>query len=200
MFSLNYREFWASISSRLADELDQIVASAQAHWYPQHDAGGGHKDVTATSVAASGLLSGGRLALSEARDTATIEDVGGFETIRVVTPATPAAIVSLVPSTTDGVTLWNLSTTGRSLGELVILRAAYDYGLTHFGFVIRSNSSTTTPANAAKFFIPGDGTGTNYDGITLGVGESLLVRLESAQMTPTSSFSTVWRVLGKLSV
>ena len=50
MFSLNYREFWSSVSGYLAEELDQIVASAQAKWSKQHDSNGAHTNVTATAV------------------------------------------------------------------------------------------------------------------------------------------------------
>ena len=198
MFSWNFREMWGAIGL-LGDDLEQAEASAQAKWYAQHDGQGAHADVTATSVTA-GLVFGTRLGLSESRDTASIESVGGFQTIRVVTPPSPTAIVSIVPDTTDDVTLWNLSTVGREIGEVVILRAAYDHGLTHFGFIIRSNSSATTPGNAAKFLSLGDGTGTNYELTTLQVGESLIVRLEYAPMTGTTSYSLFWRVLGKLSV
>lgn len=199
MFSLSFREMWSGVSGYLTDELDQIVASAQTRWFAQHDAEGAHADVTATSIE-SGSVSAGRLLLGESPNITPAENVSGDLVIRVIEPAAPAAIVSLAPDTAADIYLWNLSTRGRSSGEIVILRAAYDYGLTHFGFVVRSNSSLTTPADAAKFFIPGDGTGTNYDAITLGVNESLVVRLESAPMTPTSNYSTLWRVLGKLSV
>ncbi len=199
MFSLNFREALAPISRYLVEELEQTAASAHARWYVQHSSDGSHTDVTASSVTAD-LFAAGRLALPESRNTAPLEPVTRPETIQVAPPASPTAIVSVVPSSTADVTLWNLSTAGRSLGEVVILRAAYDYSLTHFGFVIRSLSSATTPSSAAKFFTPGDGLGTNYDAITLGVGESLVVRLESAQPTSTTSFSTYWRTLGKLSV
>lgn len=200
MFSLNFRELWSPLSPWLTDELDQMASSAQAKWFAEHDAEGGHGDVTASSLSVLNAAVLSRLALRESRNTSAIETVGGFETIKVVTPAVPATIVSLVPSATDDVTLWSLSTVGRTMGEIVILRAAYDYSLTHFGFVIRSLSSTTPPASAAKFYTPGDGAGTNYDGMTLGVGESLLVRLESAQPTSTTSFGTYWRTLGKLHI
>ncbi len=200
MFSLNFRDMLQGISEALVGELEQIAASAQGKWYPQHDDSGRHTEVTATSCVASGLLSGGRLALSESANTTASETVSGTLTIKVVSPAAPTAIVSIAPSQSSDITLWGLSTVGRTFGELVILRAAYDYGLTHFGFVIRSNSSLTMASDAAKFFIPGDGTGTNYDAITLAVGESLLVRLESAPLTPTTAYGTYWRVLGKLSV
>lgn len=197
MFSLNFRELWASVNGYLTDELDQIVASAQAAWNAQHTASGSHRDVTADSVT-SGLLFGGRLGLSESTNTTAIETVTGDPTYRVLIPSSPAAIVNVVPDTTADTYLWALSTAGRSIGEVVILRAKYDFGLTHFGFIVRSNSSLTAPSDAAKFLILGDGTGTNYDAITMQVGESLLVRLENAQPTSTSSFSTYWRVLGKL--
>jgi hypothetical protein len=199
MFSFNFREMWGGVSSWLKDDLEQMEACAQAKWSAEHLSDGTHSDVSAATVT-SGLLFGTRLGLSESRDLATVEVVSGDPTIRVITPARPTAIVSIAPDTTANIILWNLSTVGRELGEVVILRAAYDYGLTHFGFVVRSNSSLTTPGDAAKFFIPGDGTGTNYDAITMDVGESLIVRLETASMTPTSSASTFWRVLGKLSV
>ena len=52
MFALSYREQLAALSRSLLDELDQIVASAQARWFPQHKADGTHGAVTATSVTA----------------------------------------------------------------------------------------------------------------------------------------------------
>lgn len=199
MFAWNFREMWGGISQWLKDDLEQLEAAVQAKWNAQHDTQGGHTDVVASSLDA-GFISAGRLALSESRNTAAIETSGFDQIIRVVTPAEPSAIVSIVPDTAVDVTLWNLSTVGRVVGEIVILRAAHDHGLTHFGFVIRSNSSTTTPGNAAKFLSLGDGTGTNYELTTLQVGESLIVRLEYAPMTGTTSYSLFWRVLGKLSV
>lgn len=199
MIALHFRELWSSISQYLTEELDQIVASAQAKWSAQHDEEGGHTTVTATSLTGD-MVTGTRLALGESPNTTPAETISLDLVIPVIRPAVPSAIVSLVPDTAVDTYLWALSTRGRSLGEIVLLRAQYDYGLTHFGFVVRSNSSTTPPADAAVFWIPGDGTGTNYDAITLQVGETLVCRLESNQMTPTSSFSTFWRVLGKLSV
>lgn len=50
MFSLNYREFWASVSGWLAEELDQVVASAQAKWGRQHAVDGSHTSITADTV------------------------------------------------------------------------------------------------------------------------------------------------------
>lgn len=51
MFSLNYREMWSGAAGWLADELDQIVAAAQAKWFTQHTGTGAHGDVTASRVA-----------------------------------------------------------------------------------------------------------------------------------------------------
>jgi hypothetical protein len=198
MWSWSFRELW-NLNGYLREDLEQAEASAQAQWNKEHASNGRHGVVTATSVAAS-LLSGARLSLSSSIDTQASEDVSGTWTIKVVRPPTPTAVVGVAPSTVDDVTLWNLSTVGRELGEIVLLRAAYDYGLTHFGFVIRSNSSATSPTDAAKFLTFGDGTGTNYDAITLGVSETLVLRLESCQATSTSAFGTYWRTLGKLSV
>lgn len=50
MFSLNFRELWSPVSSWLTDEFDQIAASAQAKWYPQHDDRGRHTEVTADAL------------------------------------------------------------------------------------------------------------------------------------------------------
>lgn len=50
MFSLNFREGLQLLSKVLMEELEQITASAQAKWYPQHDDLGGHGSVTATSL------------------------------------------------------------------------------------------------------------------------------------------------------
>jgi cysteine synthase len=48
MFSLNYREMWSEASGWLADELDQIAASAQSKWAAQHDNNGRHRNFHAT--------------------------------------------------------------------------------------------------------------------------------------------------------
>jgi hypothetical protein len=199
VFSWNFRDLWSGVNGYLRDDLDQIEATVQSRWFAQHAADGSHGDVTADSVVADAahVL---RLGLSASVDPQAAEDVGGIWTIKVVRPPSATAVVSVIPSTVDDVTLWSLSTAGRQAGEIVLLRAAYDYGLTHFGFVIRSNSSTTPPSDAAKFLTFGDGTGTNYDAITLGVSETVVLRLESCQPTPTSAFGTYWRTLGKLSV
>ena len=58
MISLQYREFWSKLSGWLADELDQLVLSAQTKWFAQHDGEGGHTDVTAGSVTTGTLQSG----------------------------------------------------------------------------------------------------------------------------------------------
>ena len=199
MVSLHYREFWSALSNWLVNELDQLVASIQAAWSKEHKSDGTHGDVTATTVS-SPLVAATCLSLSSSANVAAQETSGGDEVIRVVQPASPTAIVDLVPDTAVEVYLLAMSTVGRSIGEVVILRAAYDYGATHFGFVIRSNVSTTIPGNAARFLTLGDGSGTDYDSPTFGVGESVVVRLESAPPTPTSSFATYWRVLGVLSI
>jgi hypothetical protein len=196
VFGLNFRELLPNI---VREELDQIVASVQAAWGRQHAQDGTHKALTADSLTTPSVWTS-RLSLEASTNTAAIESSGGFEVIKVVLPASPTAIVNVLPSETDDVTLWALSTVGRQDGEMVILRAAYDFGATHFGFLIRSNSSATTPADAAKFLIFGDGAGTNYDALTVGVGESVVLRLEHCSPTQTSSAARYWRVLGKLSI
>jgi hypothetical protein len=50
VFALNFREQIAGIKQVLVDELDQLAASAQARWYAQHDADGGHTQVRAARV------------------------------------------------------------------------------------------------------------------------------------------------------
>jgi hypothetical protein len=198
MWSWSFRELWG-LTGYLRDDLEQAEAAAQAKWYAEHAANGAHADVTALSVAAT-LLSGDRLSLSSSVDTQAPESSMGDLRIKAVKPPTPTAIVGVKPSDTDDITLWGMSTDGRALGEIVLLRAAYDYGLTHFGFFIRSNSAATPPSGSARFLTFGDGTGSDYDAISLGVGETLVLRLESCQATPTSAFGTYWRTLGKLSV
>jgi hypothetical protein len=199
VFSWNFRDLWSGVNGYLRDDLEQVEATVQARWFAQHGDDGAHTQITADYIVASAAHAL-RLGLSATVDPQTAVDVSGTWTIKVVKPPSPTAIVSVIPSTVDDVTLWSLSTAGRSMGEIVLLRAAYDYGLTHFGFVLRSNSSTTPPSDAAKFLTFGDGTGTNYDALTLGVSETAILRLESCQPTPTAAFGTYWRTLGKLSV
>lgn len=55
MFTINFRELWSPLSQWLADEMDQLSASAQAKWYAQHNEKGGHTDVSATRVRSTTL-------------------------------------------------------------------------------------------------------------------------------------------------
>jgi hypothetical protein len=50
VLSLQFRELWAGLNGYLAEEFDQLVASAQAKWHAQHGRDGEHTDVTADSL------------------------------------------------------------------------------------------------------------------------------------------------------
>jgi hypothetical protein len=53
VISLSFRERWAGVNGYLSEEFDQIVASIQAKWNPQHTDTGAHRDVTADSLTTS---------------------------------------------------------------------------------------------------------------------------------------------------
>lgn len=198
MFSLHFREQIAGIKQVLVAELDQIVASAQARWYAQHTDTGGHGVVTATSLTAP-LVSSTRLVVGAGTHAAAPETVSGDEVIRVVKPDTPAFIVSIRPVDNTAIYLWSMSTIGRSPGELVLLRHEYEFGLTTCSMTIRSlSSSSSIPADAAVFFTPGSGGGTNYEAITFGAAQAVLCRLETAPPVEGRSAQTFWRTLGVL--
>lgn len=110
------------LSQALAADLQQLMAAIQASWNVQHKGNGQHSHVVADSVRVNGLLyAAQKLRLAPAVTYVAPDPNTTSRLDDLTVPGLAQASVLKIRNTASGVTLTGIDSTGREVGDLLVV-------------------------------------------------------------------------------